>query len=100
MFRNLLTITLIILAATLAINNTIEKYNEKIFATILTPSQNSMRQPTRQNPGQNQLDSQTQRARNNETNRHWNNTPNTNSSKNDTFNRNKMRILNPLKTTN
>lgn len=96
MLKNLLIITSIVLAATLAINNTIDKYNEKISTSILTPSQNQMRQPNKHNPGQNLYDSQTQRKRNSKTDRSWNNNPNNQVNKNDNFNRNKERVVNPL----
>lgn len=92
MLKNLIAAAIIIFAAWLTIDSTLEKLNNTQDISILTPSQHSMRQPSRQNPGQNPHDIQTQKKRNSQTDRHWNNNPNNQVDKNDNFNRNPARI--------
>ena len=91
MSKDILIITGIILVTVLTINNTLNKHGGIKNISIITPAQQEMRQPARQNPGQNQQDIQTQKARNKRTGRHWNSNPNNNSSKNDNFNKNPNR---------
>lgn len=95
--RNFLIFLGIIFVAWLAISDTVKHYKEMNNLSIITPAQQEMRQPSRQNPGQRSTDINTERLRNSKTNSLYDNSPNNNSNRFDNFNRNKTRIPNRLR---
>lgn len=95
--RNFLVFLGIIFVAWLAISDTISHFEEVENLSIITPAQQEMRQPARQNPGQRSVDIQTEKIRNRETNSRYDTNPNNNSNRFDNFNRNKQRTQNRLR---
>jgi len=81
----------IIVVLLLAINDTIKTYKSTESIAITTPAQENMRTPSRQNPGQRQMDIETIKLRNRQSDQDWSKNPNNNSNKNDNFNRNRDR---------
>ena len=99
--RNFLIFIGIILVGWLAISDTLSHFKEVSNLSIITPAQQEMRQPSRQNPGQRSVDIQTERIRNNtDTNTHYDTNPNNNSNRFDNFNRNRTRTQNKLRDNN
>ncbi len=86
----------VVFVASLAVNDTIERFKE-LDNVAVTPSQLQMRTPSQQNTGQSQFDVQTQKLRNRDTDRYWDNNPNNYGSRFDNYNRNQTREQNRLK---
>lgn len=88
MLRNIIAAIIIIFVSALTINNTLEKFDGIKSASIMTPSQRKMRPPSKQNPGQNLIDSHTEKKIESKTDRSWNNNPINRADRNDNYTRN------------
>jgi hypothetical protein len=86
----------IMFVASLAVKDTIDRFKE-LDNVAVTPSQLQMRTPAQQNTGQSQFDVQTQKLRNRNSDRYWDNNPNNYGNRFDNFNRNPSRDQNRLK---
>ena len=89
--KNILIIFGVVLVAVLAMKDTYDRFQEINHISVITPAQQEMRLPAQQNPGQSQSDIQSQRRRNKDSNRHWDNSTSKSTNNIDNYNRNPQR---------